>query len=197
MRPAQMNAGFSVIELLFSTLVVVVLYAVVFAPSAEQVRRKRFADCAERMRKVHLALGIYANDHDDAFPTLPTATTSEPVLGLLVPKCTSDTSIFACPGSGREVPAQGKAFADGRISYAYAMDLKRKDAPTTPLLSDAQVVSKSRPLNTFSTDGKGAGNNHNGHGGNVLFIDGHVEMVEPSRTLSLPDHAVWLNSKLG
>ena len=184
------------IELLISTVILVVLYAVVFAPSAEQVRVKRFADCAERMRKIHLELGVYANEHDGAFPVLPGASGSEPVLSLLVPKCTSDTSVFACPGSGREALAQGVPFADGRISYAYAMGLSRKDGAVVPLLADALCASGSRASGAFSMDGKGAGNNHGAHGGNVLFIDGHVEAVAASRSLTLPAHAAWLNSKL-
>jgi prepilin-type processing-associated H-X9-DG protein len=169
-------------------------------PSAEQRRRAGFAECAERLRKLHLALNIYANDHNGAFPMSPGARSAEQALTLLVPKSTSDTSIFICPASGQEVLPQAQPFPSRRISYAYASGLRKSDPPMTPLASDSFSgnPSKSAGGSIFSTDGKGTGSNHEKFGGNVLFLDGHIEQVGPqgSRDLTLPAHAVWLNPKI-
>jgi prepilin-type processing-associated H-X9-DG protein len=168
MSPNPTNAGFSFVELLISMLLVAVLYAVVLSPSEQQVRRKKFAECAERLRKSHLALNIYAADHSGAYPTIAGAQNSDEVLSLLVPKCTSDTSIFACPSSGKN-----------GVSFAYAMGLKMTDGAAVPLVSDTAT-------------------NHGKHGANVVFIDGHVEQFPqpPARELKLPNSAAWLNPKL-
>lgn len=174
------TAGFSLVELLISVLLIATLYAVVLGPSAGQVKARQFAACAENLRKIHLALGIYANEHNSAYPSAPGATSSEQPLSLLVPKCTTDTSVFTCPATGRAPLRQGQAFSGRRISYAYVSGLSRNDPPGTPLACDTRT-----------------GDNHKKSGGNVLFIDGHVEQVAPNppHDLALPAHAVWLESK--
>lgn len=184
--------------MIVSMAICVMLYAVLFAPSAEQVRQRKFAGCAENLRKMHLALGVYASDHNGAFPFVVGATTAEEALGVLVPSCISDTSVFACPGSGRKAPEAAKPFTEGRISYAYAMGLNRNDPPSTPLAADALQGGRTPAGVAFSTDGKGTGNNHQNFGGNVLFIDGHVEQRTAQSTSSepLPSRAKWLNPRL-
>lgn len=184
MSPNPTNAGFSLIELLVSMLLVAVLYSVMLGPSEEAVRRKKFAECAERLRKMHLALKIYAADNGGAFPVVAGASTAEQPLDLLVPKSTSDRSVFSCPASN-----------GGRVSFAYVMGLKSTDDAAVPLAADVVQTPGRRGTPSFSTDGSGKGANHGKHGGNVLFVDGHVEQFPPSagRELKLPDAAVWLN----
>lgn len=197
MRSKSPTAGFSLIELLVSMLLAVTLYAVLVGPSAAQVRKKHLADCAENLRKIHFTLGIYGNDHNGAYPPAAGATNSEQALSVLVPKSTSDTRFFICPATGRDPLPQGRPFAERRISYAYAAGLSRSDAPAVPLLSDAHKGTAPGKRRVFSTDGKGAGNNHGEHGGNVLFNDGHIEQIaaQSEIDLTLPAQAVWLNPK--
>jgi prepilin-type processing-associated H-X9-DG protein len=149
---------------------------------------------------MHMALSLYAAEHNGAFPTSAGATTSEPPLSELVPQYTTDTGIFICPG-GRASPLPGaQPFADRRISYAYYMGLVNTSLPDTALVSDAQtnVDGKRKGEPMFSTTGAAPGCNHRHYGGNVLFVDGHVETGDAvaSRDFPISKGVVLLNPKL-
>lgn len=193
------QSGFSFVELLITAAIVLVLYALVFAPSESAMQKKHLADCAEHLRKMHISLTLYANEHNDAYPVVPRATTSEAPLSLLVPKYTTDTSVFICPGTKMAALPGGAPFEDRKISYAYFMGLKSTDKGVPPLVTDAQIGAaiKLKGDALFSADGKGAGNNHLKYGGNILYTDGHVETSTPAagRDFVLPPLAKLLNPK--
>jgi len=146
-----------------------------------------------------MALSLYAAEHNGAFPLQSGATSSEGPLSQLVPRYTSDTSLFICPGSKHKALPGAQPFADRRISYAYYMGLTRNAGPETPLLSDAQVhlQPKRQGDALVSASGAAPGNNHRRFGGNVLFVDGHVETSGAVATRDLPvaNGAVLLNPK--
>src|SRR5207249_2311065 len=99
---------------------------------------------------------------------------------------TSQTSSFICPASGDRALPEGKPFAQRRISYAYVMGLTRTNDPMQFVMSDEQIntTAKGAGAQVFSVDGKKPpAKNHGAAGGNVLRIDGSVEIV-PSRTPS-------------
>jgi prepilin-type processing-associated H-X9-DG protein len=77
--------------------------------------------------------------------------------------------------------------------------LKRDSPPDAPLVSDEQcdVRAKRKGDALFSNTGKEPGNNHRGYGGNVLFVDGHVETGDAiaTRDLAIPAGVVLLNPK--
>lgn len=184
MSAFRRESAFAFVELLVVMLILVVLYSVAVGPTASYLRGKKLTLCAENMRRLHLTLTLYANEHDGIFPKVEGAQSSAQPLGLLVPKYTSDPALIACPE------------AKGGFGYAYVSGLKNDGNSRQMLLSDAQVntspKSKGAPL--FSADGKGSGSNH-GSSGNVLFVDGHVETmnVNAAIDLTLPPGAVLLN----
>lgn len=189
--------GFSYIELLITTAIIGVAYLLLLGPGSAIGQSRSKAKCAERLRQMHQALMLYAGEHDGAFPVATGATTSEAPLSELVPLYTTDTDIFICPGSKDSSLPAAEPFANRRISYAYYMGLK-KDAPgDTPLVSDAQASTSGKqsgePL--FSPKGDAPGNKHRGYGGNVLFVDGHVEAFDAlaPRALPVPAGAALLN----
>jgi hypothetical protein len=57
------------------------------------------AACQQNLQKIYLAAEIYAKDSAGRFPVVASARTSEEPLNLLVPRYTSDTSVFICPGA--------------------------------------------------------------------------------------------------
>jgi prepilin-type processing-associated H-X9-DG protein len=183
------NGGFSYIELLVSLAIIVILYAVFLGPSSRQMQEKRKAECSHQLQQIYLSITAYAADHDGAYPSVRGAMSPSQPLSLLVPKYTSDTSIFICPGSGDSALPGGQPFENRRISYAYYMGLHSDAGVQAPVLSDAQISStpkrKGDPL--FATaKNEHPGNNHRTFGGNVIFADGHVETTDGLAPVDLP-----------
>ncbi len=172
------------ITLALMIVMMVMLYG--FGSSSHQQKQKKA--CQHNLQKVYVALEIFGNEHDGAFPVLPGAESAEGPLALLVPQYTVDTSSFICPGSKDSALPSGESFAKRRISYAYFMGRRLTDAREV-LMTDKQI--DTRPKNAgetiFSTTGKPPGNNHHKYGGNYLFGDGHMEMSSASAPFSL----VW------
>ncbi len=190
--------GFSLVELLVVMAIVLVLYASMYGPGSASGQAKRRAQCAQQLQQMHLMLTLFAGEHDGAFPTAR-GSTSEGALSQLVPLYTTDTSVFICPGSGHAALPGAQAFADRRISYAYCAGLKRDADPAAMLVADALANTRAT-LNgdtLFSTSGSAPGNNHRASGGNILFVDGHVELLGPiaPRALPIPPGATLLNPK--
>jgi prepilin-type processing-associated H-X9-DG protein len=158
-------------------LIGIILYATLLGPSEATKRRRELAKCAENLRKLHLTMGLYANEHEGAFPAAADARRTADALRLLVPKYTTDTNFFNCPGDG--------------AGYVYAMGLKQEGGRA--LLAADQLAASSQPIGGREIFPKPG--NHGGRGGNLLFTDGHVETVGPdaTRSIELPRGAKLLN----
>jgi type II secretory pathway pseudopilin PulG len=191
-------AAFSLIEMLIVVGLIVAMYAVLMSFGSRTHQETQAERCSDNLQKIFLSAQIYANDFR-AFPLATNAQTSEPVLNLLVPRYTADTSIFICPG-GRdsEIPA-GVPLFKNKISYAYYMGRGTNAEPGDFLMSDRQIntLSKNAGDQVFSLTGKSPGNNHSKYGGNVLFCDDHVEKAPPQAPFSLAfsNGIVLLNPK--
>jgi prepilin-type processing-associated H-X9-DG protein len=154
--------------------------------------------CSRNLQSVFVALDIYANEHGGVFPVVSNAPSSEVALAVLVPRYTSTTSAFICPGSGDPELPGGESFEHRKISYAYYMGRRRAEA-AEPLMTDEQVdvsaKTAGRPL--FSQNGKGPGNNHKDNGGNILYADGRVQTSKPTapQSLLLNEGVTLLNPK--
>ena len=183
------NAGFSLVELLIGMFIAVSLYAVAVGPTKAYVEKQKLQRCAENLRRLHLTLALYANEHDGVFPHGDSVRSAADALFLLVPKYTTDTSLFVCPATGR-------AASSDRVDYAYVTGLRNDSGGDALLLSDAQVngEAKAQGAKVFS-DAEGPGSNHGKAGGNLLFADGHLETIGATapRDLLLPDGAKLLN----
>jgi prepilin-type processing-associated H-X9-DG protein len=192
------TAAFSLIELLIVVALMVVLYVMCFSFSSPVHQRSQKELCADNLQKLFLSMQIYANDLG-SFPRNTNAQTSEVVLSTLVPRYTSDTSLFICPGGRDAQILPGTPLAKAKISYAYYMG-RDKNAPADAFLaSDRQINTLSKNLGdqVFSLDGKSPGNNHSKFGGNILFCDGSVQTTPPLAAFSLAfsNDIVLLNPK--
>ena len=118
---------------------------------------------------------------------------------LLVPRSTTVTEIFVCPGSRDNKLPEGEPFAKRRISYSYYMGRGKIDGAQVLLSSDEQISSfpKIKRQQMFSETGKGPGANHAKAGGNLLFCDGEFRAVKPraSRDYLFPTNVVLLNPR--
>ena len=194
--------GFSLIELLITAALIAILSVMLFGFASGKHQRTQKLLCADNLQKIYLSLQIYANDFKGDLPFTTNARTSEEPLTALVPKYTTDTSIFICPG-GRdsEIPS-GEPLPWHKISYAYYMGLHLDTTPATApfvLMSDRQVNTNPKQPGdlVFSPDGKSPGNNHHKFGGNFLFSDGSVQPGDPKLmfSLAIPPGVVLLNPK--
>lgn len=171
----MLRSGFSLIELLVVLALMIILTVMGTSRFNASARHKDLAMCQLNLQKVYLALNIYRSDNG-AYPSSKGATKSEEPLSLLVPKSTTTTEIFICPGSRDDALPEGERFADRRISYAYYMGHTTNDDPGEILITDWQIdiAPKRKGQQIFSLDGKKPGNNHYGAGGNLLSIGGEV-----------------------
>ena len=186
----------SLLEALFVVALLLILTTLYWGSSSESRQRQRLRACQHNLESVFMALQIYANDQRGAFPAVTNAERSEEPLALLVPRCTTDTSVFLCPSSKDAPLPQGLPFSNGRISYAYYMGRRTADNPEV-LVTDRQVDTrpKAQGQQLFSPDGRAPGNNHGADGGNLLFADGRISTSPPSAGswLSLTQGVVLLN----
>jgi len=183
--PSQ-NSAFSLLELLVVLAIIVILTTLYWGSNSGSRQKKMQVQCENNLQKIYLGLEVFANEHELKFPEKPGARVSAEPLADLVPRYTSDTSLFICPASTDRRLDTGVLLQKQRISYAYYMGWHSKE-PGDPLMSDKQIDSQSKAAGqlVFSTTGQAPGNNHGKEGGNVLFCDGHVQASPPYAAFSL------------
>jgi prepilin-type N-terminal cleavage/methylation domain-containing protein/prepilin-type processing-associated H-X9-DG protein len=190
--------AFSLLELLVVVAIMVILLTMYWGSGSGTRQKKLQADCLNNLQKSYIAMEIFAREHNGKFPETVGAQTSEEPLDALVPRYTSDTSLFTCPASKDPALPSGESIRKSKISYAYYMGRHVTDAQEA-LLSDKQVdtLPKATGQLVFSSTGKPPGNNHEKNGGNFLFCDGHVQSapVFAPFPLMLNQGVVLLNPK--
>jgi prepilin-type processing-associated H-X9-DG protein len=193
------TAGFSLLELFLVAVILFIVFTLFLSAGSKSGQEKRLAACQSNLQNIYAALRTYSQDNNGTLPAVPGAQTSEAPLSLLVPKYTTGSEFFICPG-GRDKPLpDAQPFADRKISYAYYLGRTLEDGSAAPLVSDAQVdtASKTQGQIVFSPDGKKPGNNHNKFGGNFLFCDGNVQTTPARLAFPLPPatNVILLNPK--
>ncbi len=193
------SGGFTLIELMVVIAVILIMYVMMYGPAQKSYQEKQLALCQKNLQMIDIALKIYAADYHDSYPLVRGAATSETPLSLLVPRCTTETSIFICPGSANRRLPEARPFVDEKISYAYYMGRTAPDGADAMLLSDRQVDARPRRTGDrmFSVNGKRPGDNHRQFGGNVLFCDGHAESFPAvaTRDFAFSNSVALLNPK--
>ena len=184
---ARFVVGFSLIELLAVAAILLLLLALYWRPRASQNRQRQAQqECQTHLQKIYVALSIYADENAGTFPATAGARTSAEALDPLVPRYTSDTAAFLCPGLKAQPLPGDKPFRQHRISYAYYLGRRAADSQL-PLMSDEQVNTQSKNAGeyAFSDTGKPPANNHDKLGGNLLFCDGSTATIPPRLPFSL------------
>jgi prepilin-type processing-associated H-X9-DG protein len=180
-------------------VIIFILFTLFISAGSKSAQEKRLAACQGNLQSIYAALSTYSQDNSGALPAIPGAQTSEAPFSLLVPKYTTGTEFFICPGGKDKPLPDAQPFADKKISYAYYLGRKLADGSGAALASDAQVdtAPKTPGQKIFSLDGKKPGNNHKKFGGNFLFCDGSVQYTPAQLTFALPTatNVVLLNPK--
>ena len=191
------QGGFSLVELLCVLVILIILATMLDSRLSVSRRRTARELCRKNLQTIYLAMTLYADDNHGTFPFLKEAAISAGPLSLLVPRGTTETAIFICPGSRDKPLPEGESFAKRRISYAYYMGRSTSHSADEVILSDWQVnnlpKTKGQPL--FSPDGKKPANNHDKDGGNLLLDSGEVIRSGPAaaRDLPIPPGVTLLN----
>jgi prepilin-type processing-associated H-X9-DG protein len=180
-------------------VIIFILFTLFISAGSKNAQEKRLATCMNNLQNIYAAMKTFDQDNNGTLPAVAGAQTSEATLSRLVPKYTTGTEFFICPGGKDKPLPDAQSFADKKISYAYYMGRTLLGDSGAPLVSDAQVdaAAKTPGQTVFSPDGKKPGNNHYQFGGNVLFCDGNVQ-YSPSRLafpLPLGTNVVLLNPK--
>jgi prepilin-type processing-associated H-X9-DG protein len=189
--------AFSLLELLIVAALIIIMFTLYWGGGNRSYQTRQIANCEKNLEYIFVALKTYSVDNDGKFPFLANAQTSEPVLSQLVPRSTTRTEFFICPGGTDKALPDGKPFANRTISYAYYMGHNAAEGADQPLVSDRQVDTGSKLTGqiVFSPDGKKPGNNHNKYGGNVMFCDGSVRPTPAQAAFDLTNatNVVLLN----
>lgn len=172
--------GFVLIELVVVAGLLLVMFTLYWSAGAPAYQKKKKQACRQNLQLIHVALQTYASDHEEKLPVLPGAKTSEAPLSLLVPQYTARTDLFICPGSKDKPLPAGQSFKENRISYAYLMGWRNTPETRQWLMADRLAGTEPKPAKAkhFSADGKPPGNNHDKHGGVILFSDGSAETTK-------------------
>lgn len=182
------RGAFSLIELLIAVALVVILYVLYLTAGSEHFQTKQKQACRKNLQNAYVGLKTFAVENADWFPTLPEDGTSEQALSQLVPRYTTVTDVFVCPGTKDEAPPQAKPFLNSKISYAFYTGRNATAGSTIPLMSDEQINTEAKTAGAplFSSDGRPPGANHNKFGGVVLFCDGSTRTSETNASFDLP-----------
>lgn len=179
--------AFSLLELLISVALIIVMFVMLWSRGSRSHQARLRQQCAQNLQHIMLALQTHALEHTNQYPFFAGARSSEEPLSLLVPKYTTVTAHFICPGSKDRALPEAASFKDRRISYAYYMGQTSESGPAQPLVTDAQVNTSPKRTGEmlFAREDKRPGNNHHRYGGNILFADGRIEESPPASAFDL------------
>jgi len=116
--------------------------------------RSRRTPCANNLKQLGLGMKMFAGDHDEMFPSK---------LVDIRRYMADQAKIFICPRSGNK-PGTIET-VDGWTDYVYISGLSETNSPSEILMYC--------PIE-----------NHGGEGGNILFLDGHVEWFNAEENTS-------------
>jgi type II secretory pathway pseudopilin PulG len=186
-RRAPRCEAFSLVELLIVLALLIIMTVMYWGRSSGSRQRALQAACQRNLQQVYVVTELYATENRGSFPVQLTARTPAEALAVLVPKYTSETRSFICPGVKDPEDLPAKSFARQKISYAYYMGQQSTNANEL-LLTDAQVNSEAKAAGdlVFSATGKGPGSNHHRFGGNLVYSDGRVVRTGTNATSPMP-----------
>ncbi len=119
--------GFTLIELLVVIAIIAILAAILFPVFAQARERARTATCTSNVRQIGLAVRMYTQDYDEAFPIWYAYATGTPHKGVEIAlfPYTKNSAIFRCPSDAggpyqkKDVPRAANYFEAYGSSYRF------------------------------------------------------------------------------
>ncbi|MBM3892058.1 MAG: type II secretion system protein [Verrucomicrobia bacterium] len=180
--------GFTLVELLVVITIIGLLASMVLVGMPMIRERGSRAHCSNNLKQIWMTLNSYAQDNEDRLPyTGAAGDSANKHFGLMLPRWLRDERIFICrSASTRGYRADGRideepqgmarteSLKPGENCYAYAFNLGGPATQDSPLACDQLAMTG---LNNQGWKRVGMGSNHGKDGGNVLYMDGHVEFM--------------------
>ncbi|MBI5687691.1 MAG: type II secretion system protein [Verrucomicrobia bacterium] len=180
--------GFTLVELLVVMAIIGVMAGMVMPQIAKAMEKIRRTACSNNLRQIGLALHAYAQDSDGRYPfTGSVGDSANKHFALLFPRWMNNETVFVCKSAATrgyradgvsEGSSTGGARTDalkaGENCYAYAFGLGGPNTEDLPLACD-QLAEASLSAQRWAK--QGFGGNHSDEGGNVLYLDGHVDFL--------------------
>ena len=169
-RPSP--AGFTLIELLVVIAIIAILAAILFPVFAQARSKARQAACLSNEKQIGVALMMYSQDFDDAFPAGRESVYGRGWAGQVAPYV-KNKGVFTCPEDPTEATGKNVAISYGiNVHLVNGMPpgysnvdgsiLSNHKAPskTIMLFEVVNVVADvSNPLEDLSTTGQGGDDN--------------------------------------
>jgi prepilin-type N-terminal cleavage/methylation domain-containing protein/prepilin-type processing-associated H-X9-DG protein len=194
------TSGFTLIELFVVLAMLAVLYVLLY--SAKVGGGSNFARCGSHLKQIGIGYMMWADDHDGKFPAQISITNNGAMeldssgyaslqFRSLSKYLRNNLDVFVCPADKtRHVVTNFNDLRDENVSYFINVDATA-DNPSHTILAgdrnlsaDGQVVKPGFFELTTNLDMSWTREMH-WRGGNLLFADGHVQLVVTNELNSL------------